>query len=37
MKKHLEKKVKAGKVKPKLKDMDPAILPAAWLLLRWYA
>ncbi|KAG6890413.1 hypothetical protein C0995_008767 [Termitomyces sp. Mi166 len=30
MKKHLERKVKAGKAKPRLKDMDPTILPAAW-------
>ncbi|KAG1726823.1 hypothetical protein EDB19DRAFT_1751380 [Suillus lakei] len=35
MKKHLEKKVFAGTNKPKLKDMDPSILPAAWSILRW--
>ncbi|KAF8880314.1 hypothetical protein BD779DRAFT_1549574 [Infundibulicybe gibba] len=35
MKKHLERKVQAGKSKPKLKDMDPDILPAAWSVLRW--
>ncbi|KAF9566809.1 hypothetical protein CPC08DRAFT_703781 [Agrocybe pediades] len=35
MKKHLERKVKAGKSKPKLKDIDPNILPAAWSILRW--
>lgn len=35
MKKHLERKVKAGKTKPKLKDLDPNILPAAWSILRW--
>ena len=35
MKKHLERKVKAGKYKPKLKDIDPNILPAAWSILRW--
>jgi len=37
MKKHLERKVKAGKSKPKLKDIDPDILPAAWSILRWSA
>jgi ubiquitin-conjugating enzyme E2 Q len=36
MKKHLEKKVKAGISKPKLKDVDPSVLPAAWSILRWY-
>lgn len=35
MKKHLERKVKAGKSKPKLKDIDADILPAAWSILRW--
>ncbi|KAG1769061.1 hypothetical protein EV702DRAFT_1181859 [Suillus placidus] len=35
MKKHLEKKVLVGTNKPKLKDMDPSILPAAWSILRW--
>ncbi|KAK7457902.1 hypothetical protein VKT23_010249 [Stygiomarasmius scandens] len=35
IKKHLERKVKPGKSKPKLKEMDPNILPAAWLVLRW--
>jgi ubiquitin-conjugating enzyme E2 Q len=37
MKKHLERKVKAGKSKPKLKDIDSDILPAAWSILRWLA
>ncbi|KAF9007058.1 hypothetical protein BDQ17DRAFT_1351337 [Cyathus striatus] len=35
MKKHLQRKVRAGKSKPKLKDCDPSVLPAAWTLLRW--
>ncbi|KAF8889407.1 hypothetical protein CPB84DRAFT_1826578 [Gymnopilus junonius] len=35
MKKHLQRKVKAGKSKPKLKDIDPNVLPAAWSTLRW--
>ncbi|PPQ71310.1 hypothetical protein CVT24_012036 [Panaeolus cyanescens] len=35
MKKHLERKVKAGKSKPKLKDVDPNVSPAAWSILRW--
>ncbi|KAF8797821.1 hypothetical protein BYT27DRAFT_7204023 [Phlegmacium glaucopus] len=35
MKKHLERKVKAGKSKPKLKEIDPNVLPAAWSILRW--
>ena len=35
MKKHLEKKVGRGEAKPKLSSMDPAILPAAWTVLRW--
>jgi ubiquitin-conjugating enzyme E2 Q len=35
MKKHLERKVKPGKSKPKLKDMDAKILPAAWSIVRW--
>lgn len=35
MKQHLEKKVKVGKAKPKLKDIDPSILPAAWSVVRW--
>ncbi|KAG6851065.1 hypothetical protein H0H93_002957 [Arthromyces matolae] len=30
MKKHLERKVQVGKAKPRLKDVDPAVLPAAW-------
>jgi hypothetical protein len=37
MKKHLERRVKAGKSKPRLKDLDPAVLPAAWSILRWWA
>ena len=36
MKNHLERKVKAGKSKPKLKDIDSNILPAAWSILHWY-
>jgi hypothetical protein len=36
MKRHLERKVQAGKSKPKLKDIDPTILPAAWSVLRWF-
>ncbi|KAJ8597247.1 hypothetical protein M405DRAFT_587353 [Rhizopogon salebrosus TDB-379] len=35
MKKHLEKRVSAGTNRPKLKDFDPDILPAAWSILRW--
>ncbi|KAG5647979.1 hypothetical protein DXG03_007013 [Asterophora parasitica] len=35
MKKHLERKVKAGKAKPRLKDLDLNVLPAAWSILRW--
>jgi ubiquitin-conjugating enzyme E2 Q len=35
MKRHLERKVKAGKARPMLKDLDPTVLPAAWALLRW--
>ncbi|OAX33300.1 hypothetical protein K503DRAFT_786591, partial [Rhizopogon vinicolor AM-OR11-026] len=35
MKKHLEKKVPTGTSRPKLKDMDPDISPAAWSILRW--
>lgn len=35
MKRHLERKVKAGKSKPKLKEINPLILPAAWSVLRW--
>ncbi|KAJ7579700.1 hypothetical protein C8J56DRAFT_963387, partial [Mycena floridula] len=35
MRKHLSRKVKPGKSKPKLKDMDPAVLPAAWSIARW--
>jgi ubiquitin-conjugating enzyme E2 Q len=36
MKKHLERKVSVGKSKPKLREIDPSISPAAWLILRWY-
>jgi ubiquitin-conjugating enzyme E2 Q len=36
MKKHLEKRVPVGTRRPKLKDMDPEIPPAAWSILRWY-
>ncbi|CAL1702918.1 unnamed protein product [Somion occarium] len=35
MKRFLEKNNKAGRAKKRLTDMDPNILPAAWLLLRW--
>ncbi|KAF6754673.1 hypothetical protein DFP72DRAFT_812438 [Ephemerocybe angulata] len=35
MKKHLQKKVRAGKSKPKLREMNTSLLPAAWLILRW--
>ncbi|KAF9060333.1 hypothetical protein BDP27DRAFT_1339817 [Rhodocollybia butyracea] len=37
MKKHLERKVKPGKSKPKLATMPEAldVIPAAWQLLRW--
>ncbi|KAH9475092.1 Ubiquitin-conjugating enzyme E2Q-like protein 1 [Psilocybe cubensis] len=35
MKKHLERKVKAGKSKPKLREIDPNVIPAAWSILRW--
>ena len=35
MKKHLERPVKPGQMKPRLKDMDKAIPDAAWSLLRW--
>lgn len=35
MKKHLEQKVRAGNRKPKLQDVDPNVLPAAWSILRW--
>ena len=27
--------VEAPKVEPKLKEVDPAVLPAAWSVLRW--
>ncbi|KAF5342715.1 hypothetical protein D9758_015872 [Tetrapyrgos nigripes] len=35
MKKHLDRKVRSGKCKPTLKEMNAQILPAAWLVLRW--
>ncbi|KAJ6535048.1 hypothetical protein B0H19DRAFT_1383300 [Mycena capillaripes] len=36
MRRHLERKVKPGKSKPRLKEMENGtILPAAWLILRW--
>ncbi|KAK7060762.1 hypothetical protein VNI00_000494 [Paramarasmius palmivorus] len=35
MRKHLLRKVNTGKSKPKLREIDPDILPAAWLVLRW--
>ncbi|KAK7678999.1 hypothetical protein QCA50_017943 [Cerrena zonata] len=34
MKEYLES-IHKGTIKPRLADMDPQILPAAWLLLRW--
>ncbi len=30
------RKVSEGKQKPKLQDVSPSVLPAAWLILRWY-
>ncbi|KAL4268089.1 UBC core domain-containing protein [Pleurotus pulmonarius] len=35
MKMHLLQRPQPGSSKPKLKDLDPAILPAAWSILRW--
>ncbi|KAF7320888.1 UBIQUITIN-CONJUGAT-2 domain-containing protein [Mycena chlorophos] len=36
IKKHLERKVKPGKSKPRLQEMENGtILPAAWAILRW--
>ncbi|KXN88395.1 hypothetical protein AN958_07377 [Leucoagaricus sp. SymC.cos] len=35
MRTHLLKKVDDGKQKPKLQDINAAILPASWLILRW--
>ncbi|KAJ7187359.1 hypothetical protein C8R46DRAFT_880049 [Mycena filopes] len=36
MKRHLERKVKPGKSKPRLKEMENGtVLPAAWKVLRW--
>ncbi|KAJ7616173.1 hypothetical protein DFH06DRAFT_1107922 [Mycena polygramma] len=36
MKRHLDRKVKPGKSKPRLKEMENGtILPAAWSILRW--
>ncbi|KAF8551149.1 hypothetical protein OG21DRAFT_1499321 [Imleria badia] len=35
MKEYLQRQFSAGKVKKRLKDMDPDILPAAWSVLRW--
>ncbi|OCH92005.1 hypothetical protein OBBRIDRAFT_791754 [Obba rivulosa] len=35
MKAHLEQNPKPGRAKPKLKDIDPTIPDAAWLILRW--
>ncbi|KDQ51732.1 hypothetical protein JAAARDRAFT_497248 [Jaapia argillacea MUCL 33604] len=35
IKAHLDRKVKAGKSRPKLRDVDPSVLPAAWSILRW--
>lgn len=32
---HLLRKTKAGRVKLKLQDLDPNVLPAAWSVLRW--
>ena len=35
MKRHLQKPVITWGTKPQLKSMDPQILPAAWIVLRW--
>ncbi|KAI0738313.1 hypothetical protein C8Q80DRAFT_1275827 [Daedaleopsis nitida] len=35
MKKHLEQPSKAGRMKPRLQDMDKSIPEAAWAILRW--
>jgi len=35
MKKHLSRRVAAGKSKPTLRDVDPTVPNAAWLILRW--
>ncbi|TCD64374.1 hypothetical protein EIP91_004205 [Steccherinum ochraceum] len=35
IKRYLEKKAKSGRMKRRLRDMDPKLLPAAWLMLRW--
>lgn len=35
MKKHLSRRVAAGKSKPTLRDMDPDVPNAAWSILRW--
>ena len=36
MKKHLLKPVTTWGIKPQLQTMDPKVLPAAWIVLRWY-
>ena len=36
MVKHLTRKVRVGKSKPKLTEIDASISPAAWHILRWY-
>lgn len=35
MKKHLSRRVAAGKSKPTLRDIDPTVPAAAWSVLRW--
>lgn len=36
MRNFLIKKVSEGKIKPKLQNIYPEILPSAWLILRWF-
>lgn len=36
MKRHLQKPVTTWGIKPQLQTMDPKVLPAAWIVLRWY-
>ncbi|KAI5891455.1 uncharacterized protein SCHCODRAFT_02629145 [Schizophyllum commune H4-8] len=35
MRKHLMKRIARGKSKPKLHEVKPEVLPAAWTILRW--
>ena len=35
MRKHLMKRIARGKSKPKLHEVKPDVLPAAWTILRW--